>query len=60
MEGQTIALQVRWAEGRSEHMPALVAELLRLKVDVLVVGGTSAALSAKKSHRNHSNCHVGN
>ena len=35
VEGQTITLEVRWAEGRSERMPELTAELLRLKVDVL-------------------------
>jgi len=49
VEGQTIALEVRWAEGRSERMPELAAELLRLKVDVLFVGTSTAALVAKKA-----------
>src|SRR5262245_42354948 len=49
VEGQTIVLEVRWAEGRSERMPELAAELLRLKVDVLFVGTTQAALAAKKA-----------
>jgi putative ABC transport system substrate-binding protein len=49
VEGQTIALEVRWAEGRSERLPELAAELLRLKVDVLFVGSGTAALAAKKA-----------
>ena len=51
VEGQTIALEVRWAEGRTERMPELVAELVGLKVDVLVVGTSQAALAAKKATR---------
>lgn len=49
VEGQTIALEVRWAEGRPERMSELVAELLRLEIDVLVVGSGVAALAAKKA-----------
>jgi putative ABC transport system substrate-binding protein len=49
VEGETIALEVRWAEGRYEQMPELVADLVRLKVNVIVVGGTPAALAAKKA-----------
>ncbi len=48
---QTIALEVRWAEGRSARVPELVAELVRLKVDVLVVGTSPAALAAKNATR---------
>jgi hypothetical protein len=51
VEGQNIALEVRWAEGRYERLPALVAELVRLKVDVLVVGTTPGALAAKSATR---------
>jgi putative ABC transport system substrate-binding protein len=47
VEGQTIVLEVRWAEGRSERMPELMAELVGLKVDVLVAASTPAALAAK-------------
>jgi putative ABC transport system substrate-binding protein len=36
VEGQTIVLEVRSAEGRSERLPELVAELVGLKVEVLV------------------------
>jgi putative ABC transport system substrate-binding protein len=51
LEGQNIALEVRWAEGRYERLRPLVAELVRLKVDVLVVGTTPGALAAKSATR---------
>jgi putative ABC transport system substrate-binding protein len=49
IEGQTIVLEVRDAEGRLERMPELVAELVGLKVDVLVAVGSPAALAAKNA-----------
>ena len=49
VEGQTIALEVRWAEGRFERFPKLLAEMVRLKVDVLVVGSTPGNQAAKKA-----------
>jgi putative tryptophan/tyrosine transport system substrate-binding protein len=51
VEGQTIALEVRWAEGRSERIPELVAELVGLKMDVLVAGSSVATLAANKATR---------
>jgi putative ABC transport system substrate-binding protein len=51
VEGQDIALEVRWAEGRYERFPALVAELIGLNVDVLVVVTTPGALAAKNATR---------
>jgi putative ABC transport system substrate-binding protein len=48
-EGRNIALEFRWAEGRYERFPALIAELLGLKVDVIVTAGTPAALAVKKA-----------
>ncbi len=51
VEGQTIALEVRWAEGRMERIPELVAELVGLKMDVLVAGISQAALAANKATR---------
>jgi len=51
VEGQTITLDVRWAEGRLERVPELIAELVRLKVDVLVVGNSPTALAAKSATR---------
>jgi ABC transporter substrate binding protein len=51
VEGQNIALEVRWAEGRYERFPAIVAELISHRVDVLVVATTPGALAAKKATR---------
>src|SRR5258708_22919445 len=42
VEGQTIALEVRYAEGRNDRMPELVAGLVALKLDVLLAGGSLA------------------
>src|SRR5215468_1034683 len=49
VEGQTILLEIRWAEGRSERMPEIIAELVGLKVDVLVALTGPAALAAKNA-----------
>jgi ABC-type uncharacterized transport system substrate-binding protein len=51
VEGQTIALEVRYAEGRSDRMPELLAELVGLKMDVLMAGNSVAALAAQKATR---------
>ena len=48
VEGQNIALEWRWARGRAERFPELAAELVALKVDV-IVAGNSAAISAAKN-----------
>ena len=45
--GQNIAIDPRWAEGRFERLPDLAAELVRLKVDVIVANVTQASLAAK-------------
>jgi putative tryptophan/tyrosine transport system substrate-binding protein len=50
-EGQTITLEVRWAENHPERYPALVAELVRLPVDILVAGDTAAAVAAQHATR---------
>src|SRR5712671_1227347 len=47
VEGQTIALEVRWEEGKPERLSDLVAELVRLPVDIIVAGNTGAAMAAK-------------
>jgi putative ABC transport system substrate-binding protein len=49
VEGQTILVTLRWAEGKHERLPALAAELVRLKVDVIVASQTPAALAAKQA-----------
>jgi putative tryptophan/tyrosine transport system substrate-binding protein len=49
VEGQTIVLELRWFEGRPERAPQLVAELVGLKVDVLVAATGPAAVAAKNA-----------
>ena len=48
VEGHNVAIEYRWAEGRSERFAEIVAEFVRLKVDVIVTGG-NAALAAKQA-----------
>jgi putative tryptophan/tyrosine transport system substrate-binding protein len=48
-EGRNIAYQTRWAEGRLERLPALAAELVALKLDVMLAASTPAVLAAKKA-----------
>jgi putative tryptophan/tyrosine transport system substrate-binding protein len=47
VEGQNIFLEVRWSEGRLDRLAELVAELVRLQVDVLVVHGSQGVRAAK-------------
>jgi putative ABC transport system substrate-binding protein len=47
VEGQNVAIEYRWAEGRYDRLPALAAELVRHPVAVLVAGGITAAVAAK-------------
>ena len=47
IEGKSIAFEYRFAEGQPERLPELAAELVRLKVDLIVVAGIGAALAAK-------------
>jgi putative ABC transport system substrate-binding protein len=47
VEGRNVAIEYRDAEGKPERLPALAAELVALKVDVIVALGTPPALAAK-------------
>jgi putative ABC transport system substrate-binding protein len=48
IDGRTVAIQYRWADGRAERWAEFAAELARLKVDVIVTGG-NAAVAAKQA-----------
>ena len=49
VEGKNIQIEYRYAEGRSERLPELAEELVRLKVDIFVVANDATARAAKKS-----------
>ena len=49
IEGKNIAIEYRFAEGKVERLPELASDLVRLKVDLIVVTATPAALAAKKA-----------
>ena len=47
IEGQNVVIELRSGEGKSERLPVVTAELVRLKVDVIVTGGTTSTRAAK-------------
>ena len=49
VEGQNIVIEYRWAEGKYERFPALIAELLAQRVEVIVTAGIPATLAVKKA-----------
>jgi putative ABC transport system substrate-binding protein len=49
IEGKNIAIEYRFSEGKTERLPELAAELVRLKVDLIVVAGTPTAFAAKNA-----------
>jgi putative ABC transport system substrate-binding protein len=49
IEGRTIAVEYRWAEGHTERAVEIAAEFIRLKVDVILTGGTPTTLAARQA-----------
>jgi putative ABC transport system substrate-binding protein len=49
IEGRTIAIEYRWAEGRGERFAQIAAELVKLKVDLIVTSSTPAVNAAKQA-----------
>ena len=49
IEGRTVAIEVRWAEGRNERFAEIAAEFVRLKVDVIFTHGTASVIAAKQA-----------
>jgi putative tryptophan/tyrosine transport system substrate-binding protein len=49
IEGRTVAIEYRWAEGRNERLAEIAAEFVRANVDVIVTWGTASVLAAKQA-----------
>jgi putative ABC transport system substrate-binding protein len=49
IEGQNMVVEYRWAAGREDQLPVLAAQLVRLKVDIIVTSTTPAAQAAKQA-----------
>jgi putative ABC transport system substrate-binding protein len=49
VERRTLDIEYRWGEGRAERYAAFAAEFARMKVDVILAGGTEAAIAAKQA-----------
>src|SRR5262245_52984833 len=49
VEGKNVTIEYRFAEQKNERLPELAAELVRLKVDLIVVSATPPALAAKSA-----------
>jgi putative tryptophan/tyrosine transport system substrate-binding protein len=49
VEGRTVAIEYRWAEGRSERFAEFAAEFVRLKVDIILTHNTPPVLAAKQA-----------
>src|SRR5213593_3730026 len=49
VEGQNIIVEYRYADGKTERLPELASEMVRLNLDVIVAGGTQVNLVVKKA-----------
>ncbi len=57
VEGKNIVIEYRYAEGKLDRLPALAAELVRLKVDIIVTAGPTPTRAAKEATDYDSHCH---
>jgi putative ABC transport system substrate-binding protein len=48
VDGRNVTMEWRWAKGRTDQFPSFVAELIQMKVDIIIVSSTQAALAAKQ------------
>jgi len=51
VEGKNFQLEVRWGEGKLERLPALAAELVQLKVDIIVAASSPSVVAARQATR---------
>src|SRR6266576_5801754 len=49
VEGKNMIIEDRWAEGQYERLPVLAAELVQMKVDVIIAGGSPAVQAAQQA-----------
>jgi putative tryptophan/tyrosine transport system substrate-binding protein len=49
IEGRTVAIEYRWAEGRTERFDEIAAEFVRRKVDVIVTSATASVVAAMQA-----------
>jgi putative tryptophan/tyrosine transport system substrate-binding protein len=49
MKGRTVAIEYRWAEGRSERFTEIVTEFVRFNVDAIVTAGTESTIAVKQA-----------
>jgi putative tryptophan/tyrosine transport system substrate-binding protein len=49
VEGRDFVMEYRWAEGHNDRLPELAADLVRVRVDVIVTGGTPPTMAAKQA-----------
>jgi putative ABC transport system substrate-binding protein len=49
VEGRNLVIEVRWADGHSDRLPALMAEVVEHKIDVIVTSATAGAIAARNA-----------